>query len=201
MRCRGYHSGDGHDPSLLPFALALQNVTAPIPGVSFQNNGFVKAQGTKLVIGNKPFYGAGTNAYYAAMKGLMSENEVFYMMYEHARRGLTVMRIFAFNYFQSGGTMPDFGVYNEEAFERLDLVLAVAARNGIRLIMTLSNNWDFNGGTKKWVERGIGPNQPRELFFTDQGLRTKLKNYVRTLVTRTNTITGQKYVDDPTIMM
>lgn len=172
-----------------------------ISSISYQNNGFVKANGTNLEINGNIFYGAGTNAYYAPMKDIMSENEVYNMFYEHARRGVTVMRVFAFDFFSPSGTMPDFGVYNEEAFQRLDVVLKAAALNGIRLIMVLSNNWPFNGGIDEWVERGLGPNLPRELFFTDQSMRAKFKDYVRKLVTRNNTVTNQLYVDDPTIFL
>jgi hypothetical protein len=41
--------------------------------------------------------------------------------------------------------MPDFGVYNEEAIRRLDLMLVAAAENGIRLIMVMGNYWPFLG--------------------------------------------------------
>jgi hypothetical protein len=125
-----------------------------------------------------------------------------YMFYEHARRGATVMRIFAHSFFDyPEAMMPDFGVYNEDALRRLDLALAVAARNGIRLVMVLSNYWPFTGGVQKWVDRGLGTGKDRELFYTDSSLRTKFKAFVRKIVTRTNTYTLQKYTDDPTIMM
>ena len=41
------------------------------------------------------------------------------------------------------------GVYNEVALQRYDLLLAEAARNGIRLILSLSNWWDEQGGVRR----------------------------------------------------
>jgi len=41
------------------------------------------------------------------------------------------------------------GVYNEVAMQRYDLLLAEAARNGIRLILSLSNWWDEQGGVRR----------------------------------------------------
>jgi hypothetical protein len=44
--------------------------------------------------------------------------------------------------------MPNFGVYNEDAIRRLDLVMAAAAENNIRLIMVMGNYWPFLGSKK-----------------------------------------------------
>ena len=63
-------------------------------------------------------------------------------------RNATVLRVFAVSNFDSvpDAMMPSFGVYNEEALKRLDVALAAAAENGIRLILALSNFWPFLGG-------------------------------------------------------
>lgn len=49
-------------------------------GVSAQNIGFVKASGTQFVLDGKPYWCAGTNAYYAGLKWIMSDGEVAVMM-------------------------------------------------------------------------------------------------------------------------
>jgi hypothetical protein len=49
-------------------------------GVSAQNIGFVKASGTQFVLDGKPYFCAGTNAYYAGLKYIMSDGEVAVMM-------------------------------------------------------------------------------------------------------------------------
>lgn len=173
------------------------------PGASALNVGFVKPNGTRLAIDGKPFYCAGTNAYYAALKWLMSDNEVGVMMREHAKYGVTAMRVFAhsnFNSVPAPTIMPRFGVYNETALQRLDLLLYEAAQTNIRLILVLSNHWNFLGGSQQWVNNAFGTGLPLELFYQNQTLIDKFKDFVGTIVTRTNTLTGQRYIDDPTIM-
>jgi hypothetical protein len=49
-------------------------------GVSAKNVGFVKASGTQFVVDGKQYYCAGTNAYYAGLKWIMSDAEVAVMM-------------------------------------------------------------------------------------------------------------------------
>ena len=50
-----------------------------------------------------------------------------------------------------------------------------------------------------WVDHALGTGHPIEMFYTDPTIRQYYKNWIRELVTRTNSITGVKYVDDPTI--
>ena len=96
--------------------------------------------------------------------------------------------------------MPSFGVYNEDAFRRVDLALATASENGIRLIMVLSNYWPFLGNMQDYVTRALGPNNHYSLFFTNSTVKQYYKDWLRTIINRTNSITGQKYKDDPTIL-
>lgn len=130
---------------------ALKPTPAPQSGVSGLNVGFVTAEGRNFVLGGRPFYGAGTNAYYAALRQFMTEKEVDVMMRVHAEKGATVLRVFAhFNFWpEEYAWMRNFGEYNETNIQRLDLVLAAAARHGIRLILVLGNHWKFTGGTQQ----------------------------------------------------
>ena len=54
---------------------------------------------------------------------------------------------------------------------------------------------------RRLAHSSLPPNatQPLELFMTDPSIRDAFRLWLRTIVGRTNTITGQKYVDDPTI--
>jgi hypothetical protein len=49
-------------------------------GVSAKNVGFVKASGTQFYVDGKPYFCAGTNAYYAGLQWIMSDGEVAVMM-------------------------------------------------------------------------------------------------------------------------
>ena len=50
-----------------------------------------------------------------------------------------------------------------------------------------------------WVDKGLGTGKSYTLFYTDPLMRQYYKDWLRTIITRTNTITGQKYYEDPTV--
>jgi hypothetical protein len=50
------------------------------PGISAENKGFVQTKGSQFTLNGEPWYCAGTNAYYAGLKWIMSDNEVSVMM-------------------------------------------------------------------------------------------------------------------------
>lgn len=50
------------------------------------------------------------------------------------------------------------------------------------------------------MDRRYGKGKPLELFYTDAFLRQAYKDWIKKIVTRTNTITKQRYIDDPTIL-
>lgn len=147
--------------------------TLPERGVAGKLRGFVTTSGTQLMLNGMPWYCAGTNAYYAALKWLMSDSEVSVMMREHSARGATVLRVFAHSFFQGLGNsnsvpqpmMPIIGEYNEEAIRRLDLALAAASQNGIRLILVLGNYWPFLGGTTMALQELALPKRPTLLLI------------------------------------
>jgi hypothetical protein len=185
---------------LLDQTLALKDTTHQVGNI-YQNKGFVKASGTRFTVNDEPFYCSGTNAFYAALEYIMSEDEVTHMMKEHADRGVTVLRLFM-SFFDSvpNSMMPSFGEYNEEALQRLDSTLVEMAQNGIRAILVLSNYWPFLGGFSKWVEKAYpGQGKPLEEFYNDDFVKSEFKKFISMLINRRNTLTGVLYRDDPTI--
>jgi mannan endo-1,4-beta-mannosidase len=85
----------------------------------------------------------------------------------------------------------------ENGLQRLDRVIALAEKNGIRLILTLTNNWADFGGMEQWV-RDFGYTEHYQ-FYTEPEIKKSYKKYIKTLINRTNTVTGKKYRDDGTI--
>jgi mannan endo-1,4-beta-mannosidase len=51
----------------------------------------------------------------------------------------------------------------------------------------------------RYVEQVHGPGHPKELFYTDDTVKAAYWAWVSTVLGRTNSITGTRYVDDPTI--
>ncbi|KAL4359799.1 hypothetical protein AHAS_Ahas08G0113500 [Arachis hypogaea] len=89
------------------------------------------------------------------------------------------------------------------ALQALDYVIAEARQNGIRLLLSLVNNLQAYGGKTQYVkwawEEGVGLSSSNDSFFFDPSIRSYFKNYVKTVLTRKNTITKIEYRNDPTI--
>ena len=89
------------------------------------------------------------------------------------------------------------GQFNEEAFQALDNMMAIAAKHGIRVIIPLMDNWPWMGGRAEYA--GFRKKDKDE-FWSDPELRKDFKETVRYLINRTNTVTGKKYCDDMAIL-
>lgn len=89
------------------------------------------------------------------------------------------------------------GKFNETAFRTLDEVLAAANRNGVRLIIPLVDNWPWMGGRAEYAGfRG----KTKDDFWTDPQLIADFEQTIRFVLTRTNTVTGVCYRDDPAVL-
>ncbi|KAF7818058.1 mannan endo-1,4-beta-mannosidase 4-like [Senna tora] len=84
----------------------------------------------------------------------------------------------------------------------LDFVISEAGKYGVRLILSLVNNWKDFGGKNQYVqwarERGHYASNEDD-FFTNPFIKQYYKDHIKAVLTRKNTITGVVYKDDPTI--
>ena len=105
--------------------------------------------------------------------------------------------------------------YNETLLRGLDYLLHELAARDMRAVIFLNNFWEWSGGMGTylyWTNGGeyvdLGdPEHPWPAFpdftaaFYESAAANRLfRHYVETLVSRTNTITGQPYAEDPAIM-
>jgi mannan endo-1,4-beta-mannosidase len=89
------------------------------------------------------------------------------------------------------------GKYNEDGFRTLDLALKLANEQHIRLIIPLINNWPWQGGREEFAAwRGKSKNS----FWADPQLIADYEDLVRYVLTRTNSLTGVRYIDDKSIL-
>ncbi len=85
--------------------------------------------------------------------------------------------------------------YNEELFRDVDRGLAIAAAEGVRVIIPLVDNWAWFGGYAEWAAlSGV------QDFWNDPKARAEFKKFISWLLKRKNTVTGVLYRNDPTIM-
>lgn len=85
--------------------------------------------------------------------------------------------------------------YHEELFRDVDRGLAIAAEEGVRVIIPLVDNWAWFGGFAEWAALS----GTRD-FWNDPESRADFKAFISWLMNRKNTVTGVLYKDDPTIM-
>ncbi|CAM0881980.1 unnamed protein product [Alopecurus aequalis] len=167
--------------------------------------GFVRAQGTRFVMNGSPYYANGFNAYWLTTLAAdpAQKGKVTSALSQAAGRGLTVARTWAFSDGGSNALQYSPGKYNENTFKGLDFVLSEARKYGVKVILSLVNNYDSFGGKKQYVDWARGQGQAigsDDEFFTNSLVKGFYKNHVKTVLTRVNTVTGVAYKDDPTIL-
>ena len=104
------------------------------------------------------------------------------------------------------------GVYNDTIFRGLDYLLAEMAERGMKAVLYINNSWEWSGGYGMYLEwAGAGKALiPAEVgyvpfmesvsrFVTNDKAKELYYDHVRNVVSRTNSITGKAYKDDPTI--
>lgn len=179
---------------------APTSAPSPTPAAAFVA---VDKANARFVLAGKPFYFAGTNAYYLMQSAAYGQTQQTLDALDAAKAcGYRVIRTWGYS---DGGPSGDPsvlqtspGVYQASAWKGMDFVLAEAAKRGLHLIVTLTNNWDDYGGMNQYVKwAGLSSH---DQFYTDPGVKQLFKNYMRDFVTHTSSITGIAYKDDPTIM-
>ncbi len=89
------------------------------------------------------------------------------------------------------------GVFNEESFKTMDLVLSYANKYHVRVIFPIVNNWESFGGRPQYA--GFR-NKNSDDFWTDPQLKEDIKKTIEYVLNRKNTITGVAYKDDKSIL-
>ncbi|KAI3863042.1 hypothetical protein MKW92_032445 [Papaver armeniacum] len=190
------------------FTLAVCQVSVaarlvPSPRVS----GFVTTKDTQFLLNGSPFLFNGFNSYWMMHVAAdpTERYKISNVFRDASAAGLTVGRTWAFS--DGSNQALDLqispGVYDERVFQALDFVISEARRYGIRLIMSLVNNYNDYGGRPQyaqWAKSAGEQISSDDDFYTNPVLKEYYKNHVKKVLTRFNTITKVAYKDDPTIM-
>jgi len=167
-------------------------------------SGFVKTEGTHFSVNGNPLFLNGFNSYWLMTLAAdpTERSKVTSAFEQAAAHGLNVARTWAFNDGQYRALQTSPGVYNEQVFQALDFVVSEANKYGIRLILSMVNDYVNFGGKAQYVQwaRNAGQNlNSDDDFFTNPTVKGYYKNHIKTVLTRVNSITGVAYKDDPTI--
>ncbi|MGH9854726.1 MAG: hypothetical protein ACREBD_33250, partial [Blastocatellia bacterium] len=184
---------------------------------------FVTSASGELMIGTREFRFAGANTYYLQPEIAYNNTAGVREALDKALAlGMTVARTIGFNDHpyknddarcggltsEIGGSDPATiqlrpGVFCEPNLVALDQAIAEAKARNIRLIVYLTNNFTAYGGIRRYVQWRLGAAPTDEqvgMFYTDATIREWFKNYVTMLLNRTNSVTGVRYKDEPTIL-
>ncbi|XP_054781013.1 mannan endo-1,4-beta-mannosidase 6 isoform X2 [Prosopis cineraria] len=164
----------------------------------------VQKKGNQFVVNDKPFYVNGFNTYWLMVFAAdeSTRGKVSEVFKQAASVGMTVCRSWAFNDGQWRALQKSPSVYDEQVFKALDFVVSEARKYKIRLLLSLTNNWEAYGGKAQYVKWGkaAGLNLTSDDdFFSHPTLRSYYKTHVKTVLNRVNTFTNITYKNDPTI--
>ena len=207
---------------MLVSAIAMLSC-GPKEGSSSAASSFVRVEDGVFVCDDYQSHFIGTNFWYGAILGsegvggdrvrLEAELDTLKAL------GMTNLRVLV------GGDGPDGiptrvsptlqkepGVYNDTIFCGLDYLLAEMAERGMKAVLYINNSWEWSGGYGMYLEwAGAGKALiPAEVgyvpfmesvsrFVTNDKAKELYYDHVRNVVSRTNSITGKAYKDDPTI--
>jgi hypothetical protein len=203
--------------------LALLSVAIVLPAGELaraktptQKHGFVRVRGTQFSLLDKPFRFVGASA--SIMHGTNERKHYDSVLAAIANDGLKVVRIWALGEQPAPGE-PHHPLYAfrigqegwvEASFTHLDRVLAAAKKRGLKVIVVLANRWKDYGGIGMYMNwAGVKvPRDPRgeplstmlSSFYACTQCQTLYRAHVERVVTRTNSVTGVPYREDPTIM-
>lgn len=201
--------------ALFAAVATFTGVVRPAPAHAAAPAGFVTRSGAGFVLDGQPFRYGGTNNYYLHYKSQLMVDDVFS---DAQAMGLTVLR--AWTFLMCGGDKPNSArgcsegtdhwmqewsnaqngvVINTgtNGLQAIDRMIADAAQHHIKLILPFVGNWQDFGGMDQYVTwYGL---QFHDQFYTDARIKQDYKNWISTLLNRTNSVTGVKYKDDPTI--
>ncbi len=90
-------------------------------------------------------------------------------------------------------------VYNEDAFQCLDRIIALAHEYDIRLIIPFIASQSFNG-IRGVDEFSALSGRPRGSFWTDDVVKSDFRHFLDFVINRKNTVNGLLYKDDPAIL-
>jgi mannan endo-1,4-beta-mannosidase len=189
-----------------------------------ERDDFIRVLGTQLLHNGKPYYFAGANVWYGFYIGSSAETgdrpRLLRELDSLKANGIVNLRILAASEeaYIKGSVKPVIqrspGQLNDSLLQGLDFLLSEMEKRHMHAVLFLNNYWEWSGGMVVYnVWSGQEPVDPDDStkgwgafmefsarFYANQKADSLYRDYVRRIVTRTNSVTGRPYRQDPTIM-
>lgn len=188
---------------------------------------FIQIQDGQFYKNGQPYYFLGTNFWYGMNLGDSSQPQLQARLVrelDHLNSlGIRNLRIMAASEGPNDAPwrmLPALQeapkIYNEQLLEGLDFLLAEMAKRDMVGVLCLNNMWPWSGGFAQYVSWTTGQPIPypppaengkwlkymtySAQFFKNKAAQTAYLNHIEIIINRTNSISKQKYKEDPTIM-
>ncbi len=184
---------------------------------------FWKVQDGKFVRGDESSYFIGANMWYGPL--LLSDTEAadperIYAELDSLKSiGITNLRVLVGADGSAGVKSKvepvlqyEPGKYDENVFVGLDRFLAELGKRDMSAVLYINNSWEWSGGFGQYLEwagagKALSTNDAAwddyraftSQFVTNKKSKELFADDVRNIITRTNTVTGKPYKDDPAI--
>ncbi|GAA6021591.1 hypothetical protein JCM10207_005077 [Rhodosporidiobolus poonsookiae] len=173
---------------------------------------FVKRSGTKLELGSKEYRIAGPNIYWLCSDENVNggappdKARVREAMAIAVAMGANTIRAHTCGISVGPNNAynlePANGVWNDGLWDIRDYVLYAAREYGLRVILPLTDNYDYyHGGKYSFLQfAGASTANKGAQFYTNQAAINAYSAYIAKLLSRVNAYTGVSYANDPTIL-
>lgn len=172
-----------------------------------QSNNFVIKKGSNFMLDNQIFRFGGPNIYWLGLDenvdGIQypTEFRVKNVLDTALEMGANVIRshTLGISLGSPKSVQPKLGIFNEEAFTKIDYVLKAIADRNLRVIIPLVDNWNYYHGGRETFTNWRGLTDPDD-FYYDEDVILDFKQYISKILNRVNSYTNIAYKDDPTIL-
>lgn len=190
-----------------------------------QSEDFIRVRGGHFFYNGKPYYFAGTNLWYGCYIGSPGDtgdrDRLRRELDSLCANGIENLRILAGSEesYLRRSIRPAIqrapGALDDSLLQGLDFLLARMGERRMHAVLFLNNYWQWSGGMSQynvWADggEGVDPDDTTQgypkfmefsaKFYRNDKAKALFRNYIRTILTRTNTVNGRRYCDDPTIM-
>jgi len=218
-------SGESYDYRLIAVNESGQSAPSNMLSIklSAEANSFVTVENGQFYRDGKPYHFIGTNYWYGPLLGAKNGNRarLHKDLDQLQQNGVTNLRILVGSDGGNGDSVvkPALqekpGVYNADLLAGLDYLLVEMKKRDMVAVLYLTNNWIWSGGMSQylnWHGYGEVPNPFVEgvswddymsytkQFHSCQPCTKDFYQHVEVMLTRENSITGQPYSEDATIM-
>ena len=188
-----------------------------------EQDAFVRVSGTHFTRNGRPYYYAGTNLWYGCYLGSPGETgdrpRLLRELDSLHAIGLDNLRVLAGSEASKKlrAVQPAIvrrpGEVNDSLLQGLDFLLAEMAKRHMKGVLYLTNYWEWSGGMSEYVawadnSHALDPETDgwgkfmdySATFYQNEKANGYFRSYVKSVVTRKNTVNGRVYADDPAIM-